>query len=102
MRTSGDPWFLHFTADWCLSCQVNERNAFRDERVQQAFQVRGIRIVKADWTARDSGIANELARWDRQGIPFYVLSDGKTETVLPEVVTPGIVLDALERIPLQR
>lgn len=102
LRTSGAPWFLHFTADWCLSCQVNERNAFRDERVQQAFQARGIRMVKADWTARDSGIANELARWDRQGIPFYVLSDGKTETVLPEVVTPGIVLEALERIPLQR
>lgn len=102
LRASGKPWFLHFTADWCLSCQVNERNAFRDERVEQAFRERGIRRVKADWTARDSGIANELARWERQGIPFYVLSDGRTETVLPEVVTPGIVLETLERIPKTR
>jgi len=98
LRASGKPWFLHFTADWCLSCQVNERNAFADERVEEAFRAKKIRRVKADWTARDTGIAHELARFGRQGIPFYVLSDGKTESVLPEVVTPGIVLDALERI----
>jgi len=102
LRASGEPWFLHFTADWCLSCQVNERVAFADKRVDAAFQARGIRRVKADWTSRDTGIANELERFGRQGIPFYVLSDGRTETVLPEVVTPGIVLDALERIPLAR
>lgn len=99
LRASGQPWFLHFTADWCLSCQVNERTAFDNDRVDAAFQARGIRRVKADWTSRDTGIAHELARFGRQGIPFYVLSDGRTETVLPEVVTPGIVLDALERIP---
>lgn len=100
LRASGKPWFLHFTADWCLSCQVNERNAFADERVDAAFRARGIRRVKADWTARDTGIAKELERFGRQGIPFYVLSDGKSETVLPEVVTPGIVLEALDRIPV--
>lgn len=102
LRRSGEPWFLHFTADWCLSCQVNERNAFRDERVEMAFRDRGIRRVKADWTSRDSAIARELERWGRQGIPFYVLSDGRTETILPEFVTPGIVLDALERIPSRK
>jgi len=99
LRASGKPWFLHFTADWCLSCQVNERNAFADDRVEEAFRAKGIRRVKADWTARDTGIARELERFGRQGIPFYVLSDGKTESVLPEVVTPGIVLKALETIP---
>ena len=98
LRASGKPWFLHFTADWCLSCQVNERNAFADPRVEKAFRDKGIRRVKADWTARDTGIANELARFGRQGIPFYVLSDGVTETVLPEVVTPGVVLDALAKV----
>lgn len=102
LRASGRPWFLHFTADWCLSCQVNEKNAFADERVREAFRVRGIRMVKADWTTRDTGIANELARFGRQGIPLYVLSDGKTESILPEVVTPGVVLDALERVPAAR
>lgn len=99
LRASGKPWFLHFTADWCLSCQVNERTAFANDRVEAAFQAKGVRRVKADWTARDTGIAHELARFGRQGIPFYVLSDGRTETVLPEVVTPGIVLGALEKIP---
>jgi len=99
LRASGKPWFLHFTADWCLSCQVNERNAFQDSRVEAAFEAKHIRRVKADWTARDSSIARELERFHRQGIPFYILSDGKTESVLPEVVTPGIVLSALDRIP---
>lgn len=98
LRASGKPWFLHFTADWCLSCQVNERNAFADDRVEEAFRAKGVRRVKADWTARDTGIARELERFGRQGIPFYVLSDGKAESVLPEVVTPGIVLKALDKI----
>lgn len=96
LRASGKPWFLYFTADWCLSCQVNERVALERPEVVAAFAKSGIRVVKADWTGRDSLIANTLREYGRQGVPFYVLSDGKTERFLPELLTPGIVLGALE------
>jgi len=95
LRSSGKPWFLYFTADWCLSCQVNERVALDRPEVVDAFAKSGVRVVKADWTGRDSLIANTLRDFGRQGVPFYVLSDGKTETFLPEILTPGIVLKAL-------
>ena len=96
LRASGKPWFLYFTADWCLSCQVNERVALERPEVVAAFAKSGIRVVKADWTGRDSLIANTLRDYGRQGVPFYVLSDGKTERFLPELLTPGIVIGALE------
>jgi thiol:disulfide interchange protein/DsbC/DsbD-like thiol-disulfide interchange protein len=96
LRASGKPWFIDFTADWCLSCQVNERVALDRPEVVAAFAKSGVRLVKADWTGRDSLIANTLRDFGRQGVPFYVLSDGKTETFLPELLTPGIVIKALE------
>jgi len=98
LRASGKPWFLYFTADWCLSCQVNERVALERPEVVEAFRKRGVRVVKADWTGRDSLIARTLAGFGRQGVPFYVLSDGKTESFLPELLTPGIVIGALDKI----
>lgn len=96
LRASGKPWFLYFTADWCLSCQVNERVALDRPEVVEAFRRKGVRVVKADWTGRDSSISRVLGEFGRQGVPFYVLSDGKTETFLPELLTPGIVVAALE------
>lgn len=95
LRASGRPWFLYFTADWCLSCQVNERVALERPEVVAALRDRGVRVVKADWTGRDSLISRTLADFGRQGVPFYVLSDGKTERFLPELLTPGIVIRAL-------
>jgi thiol:disulfide interchange protein DsbD len=99
LRASGKPWFLHYTAAWCLSCKVNEFNALNREAVQTALHAKGVRHVKADWTSKDSVIAASLASFGRQGVPFYVLSDGKTETILPEVLTEQIVLDAVAKIP---
>lgn len=98
LRASGKPWFLHFTADWCLSCQVNERVALDRPEVVEAFRAKGVRVVKADWTNRDSLISRTLGEFGRQGVPFYVLSDGKTESFLPELLTPGIVIGALDKI----
>lgn len=98
LRASGKPWFLYFTADWCLSCQVNERVALGRPEVEEAFRRSGVRVVKADWTSRDSLIAGTLKEFGRQGVPYYVLSDGRTESTLPELLTPGMVLEALERI----
>ncbi|QQS05658.1 MAG: thioredoxin family protein [Fibrobacterota bacterium] len=98
LRASGKPWFLYFTADWCTTCLVNEGAALHRAAVRQKMSEIGVRVVKADWTARDSVIGATLASFGRQGVPFYVLSDGKTERYLPEVLTEGIVLSALDSL----
>jgi thiol:disulfide interchange protein DsbD len=98
---SGQPVFVDFTASWCLSCQVNERVALTRPEVIQAFQAHNVVLMKADWTRHDEAITQALAALDRSGVPAYALyTPGQPIPVmLPEVLTPGIVTDALARLP---
>ncbi|MFC5864785.1 protein-disulfide reductase DsbD family protein [Acidicapsa dinghuensis] len=101
-RAAGRPVFVDFTASWCLSCQVNERVALRTPQVEAAFKKANVALLKADWTERDDAIAQALAGFGRSGVPAYALytsnsSDGPT--LLPEALTPGIVVDALNKLP---
>jgi thiol:disulfide interchange protein DsbD len=99
-RAAGKPVFLDFTADWCLTCQVNERVAFGSAEVQARFRDKGIVALRADWTLKDDAITRTLEGFGRQGVPLYVLyAPGKeAPLLLPEVVTPGIVLQALDTL----
>lgn len=93
--------FIDFTADWCLSCQVNERVAFSSDKVQDRFKELDIVPLVADWTHRSDEIAQALARFGRNSVPLYVLyraGDESNPILLPEILTPGIVLDALQNI----
>jgi thiol:disulfide interchange protein len=98
---AGQPVFVDFTASWCLSCQVNERVALSRPEVVRAFQARNVVLMKADWTRHDEAITQALAALGRSGVPAYALyTPGKSEPeLLPEVLTPGIVTDALNKLP---
>jgi thiol:disulfide interchange protein len=98
-RAEGRPVFVDFTARWCLSCQVNERAVLDQGAVQRRLHGSGIVLVRADWTKRDEGIASALNELGRDGVPTYVLYvPGQPALVLPEVLTPGIVLGALDQL----
>jgi thiol:disulfide interchange protein DsbD len=101
---AGQPVFVDFTASWCLSCQVNERVALGRPEVIQAFQARNVVMMKADWTRHDEAITQALSALDRSGVPTYALyTPGQSAPVmLPEVLTPGIVTDSLEKLPKSR
>ena len=93
--------FIDFTAAWCLSCQVNEKVAFSSAEVQRAFAGKGIAAFKADWTNRDPLITQALAEFGRNSVPLYVLYPSGMKgnpILLPEILTPGIVLEALESV----
>ncbi len=97
----GKPVFVDFTAKWCLSCQANEQITFSSEEVQKKFKELGIVALKADWTKRNPEITQALAKFGRMSVPLYVLYPGRKDAdpqLLPEVITPGIVLQALESV----
>ena len=98
LRRQGVPVFVDFTARWCLTCQVNERVALDNPAVRDRFRSLGVTTLRADWTDRSEPIARALAEQGRAGVPLYLLyAPGATEPViLPEVLTPGIVLAALD------
>ena len=100
-QAQGRPVFVDFTASWCLSCQVNERVALTQPEVQKAFAESNVALLKADWTQHDEAIGDALAKLGRSGVPAYVLYvPGETSPrLLPEVLTPGIVLSELAGLP---
>ncbi len=99
LRAAGRPVFVDFTADWCLTCQVNERVALASPEVAARFQAEGVALLKADWTLRDERITRALAEYGRQGVPVYVLygrDASKPHRLLPEILDAGTILKALD------
>jgi len=94
---AGRTVFIDFTAAWCLTCQVNERVVLSKPEVQAAFCEKNIAFLVADWTRRDPAITAALQKYGREGVPTYVLirPDGSAPVLLPEILTPAIVLNAL-------
>jgi thiol:disulfide interchange protein DsbD len=98
---AGQPVFVDFTAKWCLSCQFNERVALDQPEVVQAFQAKNVTPLKADWTRQDPAITQALTALGRSGVPVYALYAPGQESprLLPQVLTPGTVLDAIAKLP---
>jgi thiol:disulfide interchange protein DsbD len=99
LRQQGTPVFIDFTAKWCLSCQVNEKVALESPAVRKGFEERGIAALRADWTDSNDAIARALAGFGRASVPLYVFypRGGKEPVILPELLTPAIVLAAIGR-----
>lgn len=91
---------VNMTADWCVTCLVNERVALNTDAVREAMAANNIVYLKGDWTRRDSVITEYLARYERNGVPLYVLypHNGGQPRVLPQILTPGLVVQAMENL----
>jgi thiol:disulfide interchange protein len=100
-RRAGRPVLVDFSAAWCVTCLVNERVALENSAVVARLQHDGVVLLKGDWTNPNSAITAELDRQGQGGIPLYLLypSDAHKEAVvLPQILTPTLVLQALDRI----
>ena len=88
--------YVDFTARWCATCQTNKAAVFHSDEVLAELKKRNVVLLRGDWTNRDPKITAELARWNRSAVPFNLIyAPGKPDpVVLPELLTPGKVLDA--------
>ncbi len=93
----GRPVLVNFTADWCVTCKINERTALGSARVREAMEAANAVYLVGDWTRRDDAITAELARHGRSGVPLYLLySPGAAgPRILPQLLTEGVVVEAL-------
>lgn len=94
-RAAKKPVFTWFTADWCLTCKVNEQVAIEREETRDAFTRGGVTVLKGDWTRRDPAITRYLTAHGAAGVPLYVWypAGGGEPRVLPQVLTPGMLVE---------
>jgi thiol:disulfide interchange protein DsbD len=98
LRAEGRPVYVDFTARWCLTCQVNKKVVFGSADVLRTLAEREVALVRADWTSQDPRITRALAQYGRNGVPLNVYFPPGPDSeprVLPSVLSPGIVLDAI-------
>ncbi|MDX2107875.1 MAG: protein-disulfide reductase DsbD family protein [Candidatus Melainabacteria bacterium] len=91
---------LDFTADWCLTCKMNETLILNSAVVKKTIKDKGIITIKADWTRGDIEITKLLKKFKRSGVPLYVVypkGDANNPIVLPEILTEQLLLDALNK-----
>ncbi|MDQ3144920.1 MAG: thioredoxin family protein, partial [Pseudomonadota bacterium] len=96
---AGRPVFAYFTADWCLSCKVNEATAIERDATRDAFRAAGVKVLVGDWTNGDPAITRLLESRGRAGVPLYLWYEpgraGPEE--LPQILTAKMLSDRARR-----
>jgi thiol:disulfide interchange protein len=90
LQQEGRRVFVYFTADWCVTCKVNEKGALEREQVAKAFADKQVAVLVGDWTRGDAAIGRFLEKHGRSGVPLYLYYEpGKPVQILPQVLTPS-------------
>ena len=101
-RASGQPVFLWFTADWCVTCKVNESVAIEREATKAAFEEVGVIAMEGDWTRPDAEITAYLNAHGAAGVPLYIWYEpGGEAEQLPQVLTADMLIERAERDRVQ-
>jgi len=97
LRNKNQPYFINFTAAWCITCQSNEITAFSKDGFKSLLEEKNIEYIKADWTNRNDAITRSLKKYGRSGVPFYVYWEPGFENpkILPAILTDQIIKNNL-------
>jgi thiol:disulfide interchange protein DsbD len=99
-RSEGRPVLVDFTAKWCLTCNTIVKPALESASVREKLRQLNAVALLGDYTAFPDNITQELNRFGRAGVPLvlvYPKNAQEPPTPLPEALTPGMVVAALDR-----
>ena len=93
LRAKDQPVFVYATADWCITCKVNENTTLHRQEIQDFFAQNGIAVLRADWTRRDDTLTRYLETFNRSGVPVYIFypSGNRAPVLLPQILSPSRV-----------
>ena len=91
---------LDFTADWCITCQLNKKTTLENKKLQIFFKQENVLLMRGDWTKRDKKILNFIKSYDRLGIPVNIIYGprNKKGIILPEILTKQIVINNINKV----
>lgn len=93
LLAQGRPVFAYFTADWCLTCKVNERVAIDTDAVHASFKAKNVAVLVGDWTNGDPVLGRFIEAHNRAGVPLYIYypAGGGEPRILPQVLSPSLL-----------
>ena len=98
LRSQGRPVFAYFTADWCITCKVNEKTVLEREEVSRAFAQNKVAVLVGDWTGGDPAIGRFLESQGRSGVPLYIhYAPGKPPEILPQILTVSRIVSLMKK-----
>jgi len=100
LQSEGKTVMVDFTANWCLTCRWNFRNAINTRRVKEVVDRNGIAPVLADWTDMNDTIKEKLNELKSNSIPLLAVYPAERPSeviVLRDAITQSQLLAALEK-----
>ena len=99
LQNNGTAVFVNLSADWCITCIVNERVAMGDE-FYASLKANNVVYLKGDWTFKDPQITQLLNQYNRNGVPLYLLfsRDSKEAEVLPQILTESLLVNKINQL----
>lgn len=97
---AGKPVFVDFTAEYCMVCKTNEATVLNTNDIREAFTSKNVLMLKGDYTRRDPVIHEWLRRYEKAGVPLYLLFIPGVEepVVFPEIITKSMIFNALDNL----
>ncbi|MHA6719954.1 protein-disulfide reductase DsbD family protein [Sphingomonas sp. RS6] len=99
LRKQGRPVFAYFTADWCLTCKVNEKSVIETAAVERALKDGGVTVLVGDWTNGDPVLGRFIEAHNRAGVPLYLwyAPNAAEPEVLPQLLRQSLLIDLAGR-----